>query len=112
MNGKDEFGRDPVVRKTRVYFSKMEALDSRLIEESGVSRFDTRLRQARESRLRLFEAACSRAYGKGIALDEETALEIFEICQDLAFRKAGLPVSIPDRTFNNELVSLVNHDGA
>lgn len=102
----DEFGHDPGVQRTRTYFSQMEALDSRLIKTAGISRFDKRLRPARELRFRLFENASSRAYKKGFRQDENKVLALFEICQDLAFQKNGLTVSPCSTIFDPELVSL------
>ena len=102
----DEFGHDPEIQQTRTYFSQMEALDSRLIDRSGISRFDARLRPAREMRFSLFETACSRAYKKGLRLDENRALALFEICQDLAFQKNGLSVTPSSTMFDPDLISL------
>ncbi len=106
MHLQDEFGHDPTVQRTRAYFSRMETLDSRLIRNSGISKFDKRLRPARELRFRLFEAACSRAGKKGLRLDDNKALTLFEICQDLAFAKLGLPVVLSSTVFDPDLVSL------
>ena len=106
MHQKDEFGHDPGVQQTRTYFSQMEALDSRLIDRSGISRFDAKLRPAREMRFSLFETACSRAYKKSLCLDENRVLALFEICQDLAFKKSGLSVSPSSTVFDPELVAL------
>lgn len=106
MQQKDEFGHDPGVQRTRAYFSRMEVLDSRVIGNSGISRFDGRLRPARELRFSFFEKACLCASQKGIRLDENRALTLFEICQDLAFQKNGLPVSSSSTPFDPELVSL------
>ena len=106
MHGQDEFGHDPGVQHTRAYFAQMEAMDSRLIRSSGISRFDKRLRPARELRFRLFEAACSRACKKGLRLDDNKALMLFEICQDLAFQKNGLSAFPSSAMFDPQLVSL------
>lgn len=84
----------------------MEALDSRLIRNSGISKFDKRLRPARELRFRLFEAACSRACKKVRRQDDNKALTLFEICQDLAFTKRGLPVPPSSKAFDPDLVLL------
>lgn len=106
MHQQDEFGHDPGVQRTRAYFSRMEAIDSRQIKSSGISRFDKRLRPARELRFRLFEAACSRAYKKGVRLDDDKALSLFEICQDMAFQKNGLSVTPSSTVFDPKIVSL------
>lgn len=106
MHEQDEFGHDPGVQHTRAYFSQMEAMDSRLIKSIGISRFDKRLRPARELRFRLFEAACSRANKKGLRLDDNKALTLFEICQDQAFQKNGFSVTPPSTLFDPDLVSL------
>ncbi len=106
MHQQDEFGHDPGVQRTRAYFSHMEALDARLIKSAGISKFDKRLRPARELRFSLFENACSRAYKKGLRLDDSKALCLFEICQDMAFKKNGLSTSQPSAVFDPELALL------
>ncbi len=106
MQQKDEFGHDPGVQRTRAYFSRMEALDSALITQSGISRFDLRLRPARALRFRLFEAACSRACHKGQAMNDQKTMALFEICQALAFKNSGLPVSLPSGDVDPDLAAL------
>ncbi|MBU1695662.1 MAG: hypothetical protein KKD21_01285, partial [Proteobacteria bacterium] len=56
---------------------------------------------------KLFETACSLAVRKGHRLDEGMALELFDLCQDMAFKKCGLPVSSLDRPENQWLMSLI-----
>lgn len=107
MQTGDEFGHDPGVRRTRTYFSQMETLDAALIQHSGISRFDARLRPARELRFRLFEAACSKAFQQGLRLDDSRALTLFRICQELAFQKAGFSLpSNPAGSKDPELTAL------
>jgi len=107
MNTSDDFGHDPAVQKTRKYFARMEIMDSSLIERSGISLFDPRLRDGREMRFKLFETACSLAVRKGHRLGEDMSLELFGLCQDMAFKAAGLPVSSLDRPENPVLLSLI-----
>ena len=107
MKDRDDFGHDPNVQRTRSYFSRMEAMDYSLIERSGISLFDPQLRAGRELRFKLFETACSLAVKKGHRLDEDTALELFDLCQERAFKTCGLPVSPLDRPEKPELNSLV-----
>jgi len=107
MNSADDFGHDPTVQRTRKYFTRMEIMDSRLIERSGISMFDPRLRDGRDMRFKLFETACSLAARKGHRLDEEMALELFGLCQDMAFKTSGLPVSSSDQSENPKLLSLI-----
>ena len=107
MKDKDDFGHDPNVRRTRNYFSRMEAIDSKLIDRSGISLFDLRLRDGRELRFKLFETACSLAARKGNRLGEDMVLELFDLCQERAFMTCGLPVSPSDRLEKPELNSLV-----
>ena len=107
MNATDDFGHDPNVQQTRSYFSSMEALDAKLIQDSGISVFDKRLRPARDMRFKLYETACSRAAGKRMRLDEGMALELFELCQDVAFKNCGLQVSSLKQPENLTLLSLV-----
>ena len=107
MKDSDDFGHDPNVQRTRNYFSRMEAMDSKLIERSGISLFDLRLRDGRELRFKLFKTVCSLAARKGHELDEDTMLALFGICQERAFRTCGLPVSPSDRSENPEFNSLV-----
>ncbi len=107
MEDKDDFGHDPNVQRTRNYFSRMEAMDSKLIELSGISLFDPRLLDGRELRFKLFETACSLAARKRYRLDEDEMLELFGLCQETAFRTYGLPVSSSDRPEKPELNSLI-----
>ncbi|SDU52307.1 hypothetical protein [Desulfobacula phenolica] len=107
MQATDDWGHDPNVRKTRDYFFRMETMDFELIKRSGISLFDPQLRPARELRFSLFENTCSRAAEKGMLLDEDTVFELFKLCQDMAFKNCGLPVSSLNLPQNPELVSLV-----
>ncbi|MBU0652465.1 MAG: hypothetical protein KKG96_06245 [Proteobacteria bacterium] len=107
MNKSDDFGHDPTVQKTRNYFAQMESMDSKLIERSGISLFDPRLRDGRDMRFKLFETTCSLAVRKGHRLDECVALELFDLCQEMAFKTCGLPVSPSDRPLKSELMSLI-----
>ena len=107
MDMPDDFGHDPAVQRTRNYFAQMEIMDARQIERSGISLFDPRLRKSRDMRFKLFETACSLAVRKGHRLDEDAALELFGLCQDMAFKTCGLPVSASDRPENPELLSLI-----
>ncbi|WP_291466528.1 hypothetical protein [Desulfobacula sp.] len=107
MEDRDDFGHDPNVQRTRNYFSRMEAMDSKLIERSGISLFDPRLRAGRELRFKLFETACSLAVRKEHRLDEDVALELFDLCQEMAFKTCGLPVSSSDQPEKPELISLI-----
>jgi hypothetical protein len=85
----------------------METLDAKWIQEAAISAFDKRLRPAREMRLKLYEIACSLAAGKRMRLDGGMALELFELCQNVAFKKCGLPVSSLKQPENLTLLSLV-----
>ncbi len=85
----------------------MEAIDSKLIERSGISLFDLRLRDGRELRFKLFETACSLAARKGHRLNEDTMLDLFGICQERAFMTCGLPVLPSDQPEKPGLNSLV-----
>jgi len=107
MDKSDAFGHDPTVQKTRKYFAQMESMDSKLIERSGISLFDPRLRDGRDMRFKLFETTCSLAVRKGHRLNEGVTLELFDLCQDMAFKTCGLPVYPSDRPENPELTSLI-----
>jgi hypothetical protein len=107
METRDEFGQDPNIQKTRLYFSRMEHLDATLVERSGISVFDPKLRAARELRFNLFETTCSQAHRKGVRLDEALGLELFEICQNTAFKASGLSIFDSPVPPNPELLSLV-----
>ncbi|WP_300455815.1 hypothetical protein [Desulfobacula sp.] len=107
METQDEFGQDPVILRTRHYFSRMEALDAERIKRSDISVFDPTLRAARELRFNLFETTCAKAHGKGVRLDEALGLELFEICQDMAFKASGLSDVASPVHRNPELLSLV-----
>ena len=107
MEAQDEFGQDPNIQRTRHYFSRMEALDAALVERSGLSLFDPKLRAARELRFNLFETTCSQAHKKGFRLDEPLGLELFGICQEMAFKSSGLSISASPVPRDPELLSLV-----
>jgi hypothetical protein len=85
----DEFGKDPTVQRTRKLFSLMERMDKTLFESLKLSQFDERFRTIRETRQSLYEKSFSRAIYKGIFMDEETALELFNYCQKKAVTKCG-----------------------
>lgn len=107
MTASDDFGHDPNVQGARKYFSRMETMDSALIQRSGISLFDSRLRTARDTRFNLYEKSCSRAARKGIRLDESTMFELFELCQYMAFKTCGLKVSSIEPSGNQELLTLI-----
>lgn len=107
MTASDDFGHDPNVQSARKYFSRMEAMDSELIKRSDISVFDSRLRTARDTRLDLYEESCTRAARKGIRLDESMMFELFELCQDVAFKTCGLKVSSIGLSGKQELLTLV-----
>jgi hypothetical protein len=75
----DEFGRDPAVQMMRRVFKRMEAVQGRLIEQSGLSPFDERLRGVRESALRDFEQAWA-AKADAVSLTENDYADVYETC--------------------------------
>ncbi len=89
MDTIDEFGKDPAIQKTRILFSMMEKADKALQESLGISPFDKRLRMIRDIRHHLYEKSFSLAMNKGLYLNKETALAIFEHCQKIAVVKCG-----------------------
>ena len=76
----DEFGRDPAVQMMRRVFKGMEKVQERLIESSGLSPFDERLREVRESGLRAFEKAWAEKAGQGVFLTEDDYAHVYEAC--------------------------------
>ena len=80
MMPSDEFGRDPAVRMMRRVFKGMENVQARLIESSGLSPFDERLREVRESALRTFEQAWAERAGQGVSLTENDYVRVYEAC--------------------------------
>ena len=80
MMATDEFGRDPAVRMMRRVFKGMENVQARLIESSGLSTFDERLREVRESGLRAFEQAWAERAGQGVSLTEDDYVRVYEAC--------------------------------
>jgi hypothetical protein len=79
MMESDEFGRDPAVQMMRRVFRRMEAVQEQLIERSGLSPFDERLRGVRESALRAFEQAWA-AKGRSVSLTENDYADVYETC--------------------------------
>jgi hypothetical protein len=83
----DEFGRDPAVQMMRRVFRRMEGVQARLIERSGLSPFDDRLRGVRESALRAFEHAWV-AKARAVSLTENDYADVYEAClMDILGRK-------------------------
>jgi hypothetical protein len=80
MTMADEFGRDPAVQMMRRVFKGMEKVQARLIESAGVSPFDERLREVRESVLRAFEQAWAEHAGQGASLTENDYVRVYEAC--------------------------------
>ena len=76
----DEFGRDPAVRMMRRIFKEMENVQARLIESSGLSLLDERLREVRESALRAFEQAWAEKAGQGVSLAEADYVHVYKAC--------------------------------
>ncbi len=76
----DEFGEDPAVQMMRRVFKQMEKVQARLIESAGVSPFDSRLREVRESALRAFERAWSEEAGRNASLNENDYARVYEAC--------------------------------
>jgi ribonuclease I len=80
MTIRDEFGEDPTVQRMRRVFKGMEKVQERLIESSGLSFFDERLRAVRESALRAFEQAWAQGAGHGVSLTENDYAHVYEAC--------------------------------
>jgi hypothetical protein len=80
MMMRDEFGEDPAVQTMRRVFQRMEKVQERLIESSGLSPFDERLRAVRESVLRAFEQAWAERAGQGVSLTENDYAHVYEAC--------------------------------
>ena len=80
MMTSDEFGKDSAVQMMRRVFKGMEKVQERLIQSSGLSPFDERLREVRELILRAFENAWAERAGQGVALTENDYADVYESC--------------------------------
>jgi hypothetical protein len=89
----DDWGRDPQVRAMRRVFALMEALQSRLFENMGISPFDERLGSWRRAALRMFEQEWAELAGRGGHLAEEDVAKTYVDCLVKVLTKDGVSVS-------------------
>jgi hypothetical protein len=102
----NEFDNDPDIKRTRKLFAVMEKMDSDLLQKANLSPFDTRLRSVRDIRRSLYERSFSRAFKKGIYIDEAAAIDLFTICQKIAFKTIGISFEADHRE-NTEMTALI-----
>jgi hypothetical protein len=88
----DEFGRDPAVRSTRRVFSKMEALQQKMLDAAALPLLDRRLGVWREQALRLFEQAWAKAGKQGLTGSEDEIAMLYAHCLARILERGGIPV--------------------
>ncbi len=106
MKNIDEFGNDPAIQRTRKIFAVMEKMDSDILKKANLSPFDARLRSVRDIRRSLYERTFSHAIKKGIYMDEAAAIELFTICQKIAFKTIGISFET-GHPENKEMTALI-----
>ncbi len=107
----DEFGKDPTVQRTRKLFAKMESADKVLFESLRIDPLDMRVRAIRDLRQSLYEKTFMRAMKKGIYMDEDAALLLFNHCQKIAVKKNGFEYPL-EFTENPELSAFIEEASA
>jgi hypothetical protein len=91
----DEWGRDPSVRKMREVFSRMEEAQRKLLEQVGISYFDSRLRQTREKARGLFERTWSHAAIQDLNMGHNEVTGLYTYCLTWALGQSG--VEVPEK---------------
>lgn len=89
----DDWGRDPQVRIMRRIFSRIEALQKRLLEQVGISPFDERLGRWRKAALRMFEQEWMERSRKGGPLAEDDVADTYTDCLIKVLTKDGVTLS-------------------
>jgi hypothetical protein len=92
MVGVDDWGEDPSVRIMRRVFSRIEAVQKKLLDGLKISPYDTRLRPWRETALRLFERSWAQLAKRGPAFGEERAAMIYVHCLAKAIGSDGVEI--------------------
>ena len=92
MKSSDEWGKDPAVQAMRRMFGRMEAAQGRLLNDTGITPFDTRLRLWRRMARALFEKAWSEAGRRGMETGEEKAAVIYLFCLAALMVRDGVDV--------------------
>jgi len=90
---KDNWGRDPAVQQTRMFFAEMEQTQKTLLDHARLSPVDGRLRSIRETALSLFDRAIALAAGRGIRLTDTAMNDIYTGCLQQAVTIAGIAIS-------------------
>lgn len=103
----DDWGKDPSVQRMRKIFSMMERIDQTLIQDTGLSPFDRRLRNIREMSRGLFQKSFSHCMSKGIHLDEKDTIELFKKCHIIAFRRNGISMADIEPPEENAISAIV-----
>jgi hypothetical protein len=91
MNGSDDWGRDPAVRRLREVFGSMEMHQAELLRQLNISVYDPRLQQWRKQARWLFSRAWQQADRMGVTMDAEKAGRIFVAALSRVLALEGLP---------------------
>jgi len=108
MSLRDEWGHDPSVQSMRRVFSRMEAIQKELLEQSNISHFDGRLRGMRNEALNLFEGARARAGRVSLRMGEEELARLYTHCILRVLRMKGIEVRSEVLPDDETLVKLVD----
>lgn len=90
----DDWGLDPSVRRMRGVFSEMESAQEVLLGQLEITRFDKRLRPAREDAKGLFHRAWSLSGSKGLRMNDEQLAGLYVHCLARALRQGGVDVPL------------------
>jgi len=86
----DEWGKDPTVQLMRKVFSRMELAERELLEETGISMWDPRLRRWRGISRAAFERAWASATRREIDLGEDQAGALYAHCLARTMMREGI----------------------
>jgi len=90
MEHPDAWGQDPAIRRMRLVFAAMEEGQRTLLQRTGLSLFDPRLRSWRERALALFQ----RAWGQEARAGRESGIdEVYARCLAEVLAAAGVQVT-------------------
>ena len=103
----NDWGADPSVQRMRRIFNSMEEIDNALIKSTGLSPFDTRLREIRTDSRILFEKSFSCLLSKGIHPDDRRTIELYRHCHINTFNKNSISISDSEENTDKELAALI-----
>ena len=90
MMAPDERGRDPTVQMMRKVFGRMELAEREVLEETGISMWDPRLRRWREISRAAFERAWASATRRKMVLGEDQAGALYAHCLARTMMREGI----------------------